>query len=151
MMRVEHVRLLVVKFAECFRFYRDIIGLTVIWGNEADDYASFSEGDQKEPNLALFRRQSMAEALGIGQLPSETPSQDRSMLIISVMNVDDVVKRFQSQGVQFVLGPQNFPDWGMRSAYLRDPEGNLIELCGELPKENWSAELRQAAEKYAST
>jgi quinol monooxygenase YgiN len=36
----------------------------------------------------------------------------------------------------------------MRSAYLRDPAGNLIELTGALPKENWTEDLREAAEKY---
>jgi catechol-2,3-dioxygenase len=36
----------------------------------------------------------------------------------------------------------------MRSAYLRDPDGNLIELTGDLPRDDWSPELREAAEKY---
>ena len=35
-----------------------------------------------------------------------------------------------------MLPPTDFPDWGMRSAYLRDPDGHLIELCGEMPAES---------------
>ena len=147
-MRIDHVRLLVVKFAECFRFYRDVIGLAVKWGDENDSYASFSAAGEKVPNIALFRRQSMADALGIGNLPAEVTAQDRAMLIIGVENVDASAARIQALGTPFVLGPQNYPDWGMRSAYLRDPDGNLIELCGELPKENWTEGLRQAADKY---
>ncbi|MFZ6028335.1 MAG: VOC family protein [Chloroflexota bacterium] len=146
-MRIDHVRLLVINFAECFRFYRDIIGLTVKWGHEADSYASFSEGDSQAPNLALFSRHSMAETLGTTGLPPETAGQDRAMLIVHVADVDAVVKSLQAQGVPFVLGPQDFPGWGMRSAYLRNPDGNLIELCGELAEERWSEALRQAAKE----
>jgi catechol 2,3-dioxygenase-like lactoylglutathione lyase family enzyme len=147
-MRIDHVRLLVVHFAECFRFYRDVIGLTVKWGDENDTYASFSVAGEAAPNIALFSRQEMADVLGIGHLPIETAAQDRAMLIIGVEDVDATAARFEKMGVSFVLGPQNYPGWGMRSAYLRDPDGNLIELTGELSKENWSEDLRQAAEKY---
>lgn len=147
-MRVDHVRLLVVNFTECFRFYRDIIGLSVKWGNEDDSYASFSAPGEEVPNIALFRRQFMADALGTGELPSDAAMQDRSMLIIGVGDVDETVERFQALGVQFVLGPRDFPDWGMRSAYLRDPDGNLIELTSELPRENWTQDLREEAERY---
>lgn len=150
-MKIDHVRLLVVNFAECFRFYRDVIGLTVKWGNEADSYASFSVPGEEIPNIALFDRQSMADALEIGNIPSEVASQDRSMLIVGVDDVDGTVARLKSMGVQFVLGPQDFPDWGMRSAYLRDPDGNLIELTGELPRADWTQGLRDAADRYDQT
>ncbi len=151
MMKIDHVRLLVVNFAECFRFYRDIIGLTVTWGDESDSYASFSIAGQADPNMALFDRQEMADALGIGSLPTAAAAQDRTMLIIGVGDVDATVARFEARGIQFEAGPKNYPDWGMRAAYLRDPDGNLIELTGALPKENWSEGLRQAAEKYDQT
>ncbi len=147
-MRIDHVRLLVVNFAECFRFYRDLLGLKVLWGSETDSYASFAEPGRNLPNLALFRRQAMAEAMGTLHLPAQVEAQDRAMLIVGVQDVDAVVEHLQAQGIRMVLGPQDFPDWGMRSAYLRDPDGNLIELCGELPKENWSEGLRQAAKQY---
>jgi len=147
-MHIDHVRLLVVNFAECFRFYRDVIGLKVIWGNEADDYGAFALPDQQKPNIALFRRQAMADALGLGNLPVETVAQDRSLLVIGVEDVNATAARWQALGLSFVAEPRDYPGWGMRSAYLRDPDGNLIELCGELPPENWSPELRQAAQQY---
>ena len=147
-MRIDHVRLLVFNFAECFRFYRDVIGLNVFWGNESDSYASFGEKDASFPNIALFRRQSMAEALGASHLPLDAAAQDRSMLIIGVADVDAEAKRMQSLGVKIILGPQDFPAWGYRGAFLRDPDGNLIELSGALPSENWTPELRDAAQQY---
>jgi catechol 2,3-dioxygenase-like lactoylglutathione lyase family enzyme len=150
-MKIDHVRLLVVQFAECFRFYRDVVGLKVKWGDENDTYASFAAAGEEAPNIALFSRQDMADALGIGRLPIEATAQDRAMLIIGVEDVDATVQRFEAMGVVFTLGPKDYPGWGMRSAYLRDPDGNLIELCGGLSKENWSDGLRQAAEKYPQT
>lgn len=147
-MEINHVRLLVVNFTGCFRFYRDVIGLKVLWGEENDAYASFSQPGVTQPNIALFRRTNMAEVLGTAQLPLDAPGMDRQMLIIGVENVDAEVKRLRALNVPIVLGPRNFPDWGYRGAYLRDPDGNLIELAGALPEEEWSADLRQAAEHY---
>jgi lactoylglutathione lyase len=51
-MKIDHVRLLVVNFVECFRFYRDVIGLKVLWGDEADSYASFVSQAGEMPNIA---------------------------------------------------------------------------------------------------
>ncbi len=55
------------------------------------------------------------------------------MLIVTVEDVDASVERLQAQGVQFLTDPRDFPGWGIRSAYLRDPDGNLIELYSDLP------------------
>ena len=147
-MKIDHVRLLVVHFQECFRFYRDIIGLEVLWGNEDDTYGSFRIHGSQVPNLAIFQRQAMANVLGTENYPLENPSQDRAMLIIGVDDVDGETKRLQSLGVHFVLEPRDYPAWGMRSAYLRDPDGNLIELTGSLPPDKWSPDLRVAAKLY---
>lgn len=147
-MKIDHVRLLVTNFAECYRFYRDIIGLTVKWGKETDSYASFTEEGSQAPNLAIYDRQLMADVLGTGQLASDVSSQDHSMLIIGVEDVDQAAEQFRRLGIELVLEPQDFPDWGMRGAYLRDPDGNLIELAGELPRERWSASLREEAKQY---
>jgi catechol 2,3-dioxygenase-like lactoylglutathione lyase family enzyme len=147
-MSIDHMRLLVVNFAECFHFYRDMLGLKVHWGNENDTYASFTDQTGKVVTLALFARQAMAEALDLGYLPVDAVCQDRSMLIVSVEDVDAITERLQAQGVKFVAGPRDFPDWGIRSAYLRDPDGNLIELGSGLPSEQWSPGLQAADQQY---
>lgn len=94
-----HVRLLVIDYKGCFRFYRATLGLKPGWGDEASGYADFQAGATK---LALFGREAMAKAVGAEKWPAETPSQDR-------------------------------PDWGVRVAHFRDPDGNLIEINQNLP------------------
>jgi catechol 2,3-dioxygenase-like lactoylglutathione lyase family enzyme len=39
MMRLTHIRLLVADYLACFRFYRDVMGLAVAWGDENGPYA----------------------------------------------------------------------------------------------------------------
>jgi catechol 2,3-dioxygenase-like lactoylglutathione lyase family enzyme len=70
------------------------------------------------------------------------------MLIIGVEDVDAVVVKLVERGVNIINGPLNHPDWGMRSAYLRDPDGNLIELTGELPQDQWSTNLQEASKRF---
>ena len=40
------------------------------------------------------------------------------------------------------------PNRGNRIAYLRDPDGNLIELSGALDRAKWSPGLEEAARRY---
>ena len=149
-MPLTHTRLLVDHFTDCYRFYRDIIRMTPKWGDENGGYASF-ENEDGQVALALFLRQSMADVLGTGSLTAKPTGQDPFMLIFGVEDVDAEVQRIRQQGVEILLGPRDFPDWGYRGAYLRDPDGNLVELLTGIPEEQWSEGLREADEKYQST
>ncbi len=148
-MSMTHTRLLVDHFATSFRFYRDILRMTPKWGDENSGYASF-ESEEGQVALALFHRQSMTDVLGTGSLPIHHSGQDKFMLIFGVGDVDAEVQRIRQQGGEILLEPANFPDWGYRAAYLRDPEGNLIELLTSIPEDGWSTELREEDKKYKS-
>lgn len=148
-MPLTHTRLLVDHFADCFRFYRDIIRMTPKWGDENGGYASF-ESEDGQVALALFLRQAMTDVLGTGSLAVNPPGQDQFMLIFGVEDVDAEVQRIRQQGGEILMGPRNFPDWGYRGAYLRDPDGNLVELLTSIPEEQWSEGLREADEKNKS-
>ena len=143
-----HTRLLVTQFAECVCFYRDILGLTLRWGDENSGYASFEENSSGDPLLALFQRQEMAAAIGTENLPLDAQSQDKVMLIFGVDDVDAEVERIRKLGWKIEQEPRSFPEWGYRGAYLRDPDGTLIELLTGLPAEEWTDELKDADEKY---
>ena len=146
-MTATHTRLLVDRFAECYRFYRDIIRLEPKWGDESSGYASFQNRDGS-PALALFLKHSMAAVLGTAALPANPAGQDIFMLVFQVDDVDAEVQRIRAMGGELLFGPQTFPDWGYRGAYLRDPEGNLIELSSGIPESDYSDDLREANKKY---
>lgn len=146
MLHLDHVRLLVVDFEACFRFYRDVMGLRVTWGEEKDAYASYvSEGGAK---LSLFKREVQAKALGTSNLPESAVVQDRMALIFAVDDLDTTVKRLKERNIGFITEPQERPDWGIRVVYLRDPDGNLIEINSPMPTKDWTKELQEESEKY---
>jgi catechol 2,3-dioxygenase-like lactoylglutathione lyase family enzyme len=142
------VRLLVVDFEACFRFYRDVMGLRVTWGEERDAYASFvSEGGA---SLSLFKREVQAKALGTSNLPESAVAQDRMALIFTVNDLDTTVKRLKERNVVFITEPREHSEWGIRVVYLRDPDGNLIEINSPMPTSDWTKELQEEKEKYGT-
>ena len=70
-MDVLHPRLLVVRFAECFRFYEAVlpklIGAHLVKGTEDGPYANWDRGE--DGALILFDRDTMAAIIGIADLP----------------------------------------------------------------------------------
>ncbi|HET7324567.1 MAG TPA: VOC family protein [Halococcus sp.] len=125
MSQFTHTRLLVTEYTACFQFYRDVIGFEVNWGNEDGRYADFQTG---ETTLALFDRESMAESIGTADKPIDTDSQDRVALIFAVDSVDESYQQLSECGVEFLSEPTDRPDWGIRAAQFRDPDGTLIEI-----------------------
>jgi predicted enzyme related to lactoylglutathione lyase len=92
----------------------------------------------------------MAQAVGAEDLPKEaSPSQDRVALIFSVDDLDASVAKMEPHGVALVATPQDRPGWGIRTAHLRDPDENLIELNVPLAGDQWSEDMAEEAERYS--
>jgi catechol 2,3-dioxygenase-like lactoylglutathione lyase family enzyme len=128
-MALKHLgtRLLVSDFKTSFRFYRDVLGFTPTFGDENDVYADFDTGGGT--GIALFQRELMSQALGTSGLPVPAwGDQDAFVLVFSVEDVDATCARLQAEGVSLVTEPQDRPEWGIRTAHVRDPEGVLIEI-----------------------
>ena len=128
-----HPRLLVARFAECFRFYEaalpKLIGANLVQGNETGPYAHWDVNG--EGVLMLFNRAAMAATVGTADLPaSAQPVQDSTMLVCRVDDVDAALALCLALGASAPVGATDRPEWGptMRTAHLRDPDGNLIEL-----------------------
>ncbi len=128
-MRLTHVRLLVTDYPACFRFYRDVLGLPVGFGDENGPYGDFVAG---AAFLALYDRRLMDEAIGGTGRPLSADAMDRAAVIMEVDSVDATYEQLRARGVKFVTEPQDRPDWGIRTAHLRDPDGNLIEIYKDL-------------------
>jgi lactoylglutathione lyase len=119
--RFSQVRLLVDDFEGCHRFYGETLGLTPSFGAADEAYASFTAGDA---TVALFRRSAQGDVVGL-RLPG-----DSALLVLEVDDVDAEAARLSDAVVQ---EPVDQPEWGGRVAYLRDPDGTLIELFQQLP------------------
>jgi catechol 2,3-dioxygenase-like lactoylglutathione lyase family enzyme len=93
-------------------FYRDLVGADPIaeWAGAA----IFSAGGAK----ILVHARGAAMTNG-------PPDEDH--VALSVAALDDMCQSLQARGVEFLAGPRDYP-WG-RSAYLRDPDGRLVELA----------------------
>lgn len=126
--RVEYVRLLVSDLQRSIRFYRDVLGLSLAF-DDGDNYAAFDVVPGF--GLSLFTRDLMTAAIGDpGQPP---PRGDASVLVCAVESVDAEVDRLRDLGVVVVAPPEDRPDWGIRTAHLRDPDGYLLEINSPLP------------------
>ena len=121
-MKLTHTRLLVDHYAACFRFYRDVMQFEVVWGDETSRYADFRAGDGAL--LAVNDREVM-EVVGEASA-DERP--DSAVLIFEVDDLERSVQTLKERGISFVTEIQDRPSWGVRTAYLRDPAGNLLEL-----------------------
>jgi len=128
--KYDYTRLLVTNFKACFLFYRDVMGFQSSYGTENDTYADFNTGSV---SIALFDQQEMSAAIGTAHLPAQANAQDKVCLIFGVEDVDATCHQLENQGIQLTAGPGDHPDWGIRSAYIRDPAGNLIEIYQSLP------------------
>ncbi|HEY7126240.1 MAG TPA: VOC family protein [Ktedonobacterales bacterium] len=76
--------------------------------------------------MALFELSGLSLLIhqGMPQTTGQPPNEDH--LAVAVADVDRACAALRDQGFALVLEPHNY-EWG-RSAYLRDPDGRLIEL-----------------------
>ncbi|RSN14321.1 glyoxalase/bleomycin resistance/extradiol dioxygenase family protein [Nonomuraea sp. WAC 01424] len=120
-------RLLVRDFPAAVAFYRAALGVEPVKVLTEAAYANWDIDGQA--GLVLFGRDNMAHVVGTAGLPA-APAQDTAMLVMKVDDVDAGTDRLVRLGAVVVAPPQDRPAWapGLRTAHLRDPEGNLIEL-----------------------
>jgi predicted enzyme related to lactoylglutathione lyase len=125
-------RILVEDFDSAARFWtaalRDLLSVEPVKVLGDHGYANWDLNG--EAVLVLFSRQALAKAIGTDTLPSSATSQDASMLVLRVDDVDDACSRLSGHGAQVVAEAQDRPEWGpgLRTAHLRAPDGTLVEL-----------------------
>lgn len=128
-----HPRLLVTNFPTMFAFYQailpDLLGAKLMKGTPAGPYANWDVENQAI--LVLFDQAAMAKVTGTSTLPPTTaPAQDHTMFVCRVDDVGAAADLCLRHGATLVTPPTARPEWGptLRTAHLRDPEGNLIEV-----------------------
>lgn len=119
------IRLIVSDFPAVAAYYRDVIGLTPQFAADIQPpYVAFKP--EQGSGLCLHERANLTEVLGDGVL-REAGKADAAMVSLRVDDLDAYLTEVTARGAEVVAGPVEFGG-RVRSAYLRDPEDNLIEI-----------------------
>ena len=127
--RVDHLVLTVSDIEAASRFYERAFGM----GRE------FFRGPEGQPRHALlFGRQK----INLQDAATETPTKARvptlgagDFCLVAAVPLDTVIAHLKAENIAIDTGPVSRRGalGPMRSIYLRDPDGNLVEVC-EYPK-----------------
>ena len=117
-----HIWLLVEDMPRARAFYRDTLGIELL--NDLGEYVEFKPSPSFY--LALFTRN--AFELGEPAIPVAPASGQRAVLALQVDALDAFYVRLREQGADIVSTQTNHAEWGLRTVFLRDPDGNLICL-----------------------
>lgn len=121
--RLDHIVITVTDRERTVRFYRDILGLAV--ETFGGDRLAVRVGEQKI-NIHVVGREIAPHAA------APAPGS-ADFCVISPVPVAEIIAELQKKGVAVELGP--VPRAGslgaLTSVYLRDPDGNLIEIANQ--------------------
>jgi catechol 2,3-dioxygenase-like lactoylglutathione lyase family enzyme len=123
-------RILVKDVAKMFDFYHGVLGYEVLWGEREGVYISFRVKD--EYAFAIFKKENMKLYEGYSDLDGS--KTDAVQLTIWSDDLDQTYEDLKHK-IEFIGKPRNVDDWGMRCVLFRDPEGNLVEIAGDMKLE----------------
>jgi lactoylglutathione lyase len=126
MNRLGYVILFVADLERSVAFYRDLIGLELKL--RGDGYVEFATAGCK---LGLYDRNRLRELTGQG---TDAPGQPGGEVVFLVEDVDAEAERLREAGATVLKGPVDRP-WGHRTLHLEDPDGFVVELAGEIPRQ----------------
>jgi lactoylglutathione lyase len=122
--RIGYVILYVSDLDASIAFYRDVLGLPYRFTD-----AGYAEFGTEGTRFALYERR-RAEWL-TGRLVTPGPAAEIVLL------VDDVAahaSRLAALGTTILSGPADRP-WGHRTIHIADPDGFVVELAQEIPRQ----------------
>lgn len=121
----DYVILIVDDLDRTLSFYTQVLGLRL--GHRSGEYAQLDTGTTR---LGFYTRTAMAQALGFSLTK---PAADAAgfELGFKVTDVDAAYTELIEKGAAATTPPTTRP-WGQRTAYVRDPDGHLIELAQDL-------------------
>lgn len=126
-LELTHIWLLVEDMPRALGFYRDTLGIDVL--HDLGEFVELKANSHFQ--LSLFTRAAMR--IGEPEIAIGPVGGQHATLAFEVDALDEYCARLRAQGVEFVSGEANHPEWGLRTAFLRDPDGNLLCLYGGIP------------------
>ena len=139
MRAVRHIGIVVSDMERSFRFYRDLLGLTLVrmmeeCGEYIDTVLSLRNARVITAKFSADRGSTLIELLEFKSHGRE-PSEERevyaigpSHVALTVDDLDAVYRQLLRAGVRFNNPPRPSPDGYAKVAFCRDPDGTLIEL-----------------------
>jgi lactoylglutathione lyase len=125
MRRVGYVILFVGDLERSIAFYRDVVGLQLKL--QGDGYAEFAtEGTR----FGLYHRGRLSELIGREPMISGPGGE----VVFLVEDVDAQAGRLEKAGATLLSGPVDRP-WGHRTLHFEDPDGFVVELAEEIPRQ----------------
>ena len=123
----DYVVVIVADLDASLRFYTEVLGLEL--GHRSGAFAQLRTGATR---LALYERAAMSQTVG---RPLRAPGPDAPgfELGFKVADCDSVFAELVARGAE-PDAPPTTRSWGQRTAYLRDPDGHLIELAQDLER-----------------
>ena len=121
----DYVVLVVDDLDRSLGFWCGVLGLSL--GHRSGPFAQLATGKTR---IALYERTAMAATLGAELRP---PARDAPGFEIGfkVPDVDAAYAELLERGAEAAAPPVTRP-WGQRTAYLRDPDGHLVELAQDV-------------------
>ncbi len=119
-MDIGYINLGVLDYPRAVAFYRDIIGLELMFADEGFQFARFKAGGVEfavvgGPEVKKVREGKPENHTGIG---------------FRVPDVDAKHRELAAKGVRFTMTPSKQP-WGGYMAMFADPDGNVFYLDGK--------------------
>ena len=124
--RLGYVILFVADLERSVAFYRDVVGLE--FRLAGDGYVEFATQGAR---FGLYDRNRLGELTGQG---AELPRAPGGEVVFLVEDVDAEVERLRAAGATILKGPVDRP-WGHRTLHLEDPDGFVVELAEEIPRQ----------------
>ncbi len=125
-MKLGYTIIYVADVRAALSFYRDAFGIAARFVHDGGDYAELDTG---ETALAFA-----AHSLGASNFPSgytkltEMPDPPGMEIAFVTDDVERAVSNAVAAGATVIAPPAQKP-WGQTVAYVRAPDGALIELC----------------------
>jgi predicted enzyme related to lactoylglutathione lyase len=115
---IGYINLAVTDFSRALGFYRDVLGLSLLFTDDKFQFAAFSAGAVRFAVVGGPDSKKMREARG---------GDFHTGIGFCVADVDAAHRELAAKGVRFTMTPSKQP-WGGYMAMFADPDGNVFYL-----------------------
>jgi catechol 2,3-dioxygenase-like lactoylglutathione lyase family enzyme len=123
--RIDMVGIFVNDLHKMVSFYRDLLGFEIVW----DGQGPYAEFKNEGVRFSMYERAQLPGLLGQtpGYPAGLNGTFELALDFATSADVDREFARVVRAGGKCIYEPRDEP-WGMHSAMIADPEGNLIEI-----------------------